>query len=69
MIVGKVPTAWAGWDYLTGQWSDFAQLCNRVWEGQQTDNSVIQIKTLTNTDIASLPDEFVKVYLYNYLAG
>ena len=29
---------------------DFAQLLNRVREGQQTDNDVIQIKALANTD-------------------
>ena len=49
---------------------DFAQLLNRVREGQQTDNDVIQIRTLANTDTATWPDEFVKVYLNkNYLAG
>ena len=42
---------------------DFAQLLNRVREGQQTDNDVIQIKALANTDTATLPDEFVKIYL------
>ena len=42
---------------------DFAQLLNRVRKGQQTDNDVIQIKALANTDTATLPDEFVKVYL------
>ena len=47
---------------------DFAQLLNRVREGQQTDNDVIQIKALANTDTATWPDEFVKVYLNNYLA-
>ena len=47
---------------------DFVQLLNRVWEGQQTDNDVIQIKALANTDTATWPDEFVKVYLSNYLA-
>ena len=48
---------------------DFAQLLNRVREGQQTNNDVIQIKTLANTDTATCSDEFVKVYLNNYLAG
>ena len=48
---------------------DFAQLLNRVRKGQQTDNDVIQIKALANTDTATWPDEFVKVYLNNYLAG
>ena len=40
-----------------------------VWEGHQTDNDVIQIKALANIDTAAWPDEFVKVYLNNYLAG
>ena len=47
----------------------FAQLLNRVWEGQQTNNDVIQIKALANNDFATWPDEFVKVYLDNYSAG
>ena len=36
---------------IVGQSSDpdFAQLLNRVWEGQQTDKDVIQIKALANT--------------------
>ena len=46
---------------------DFAQLLNRVQEGEQTDDDVIQIKTLANTDTTTWPDEFVKVYLNNYL--
>ena len=37
---------------------DFAQLLNRVWEGKQTDNHVIEIKALANTDTATWPDEF-----------
>ena len=44
---------------------DFCELLNRVWEGQQTDNGVIQIKAVANTDTATRPDEFVKVYLNN----
>ena len=48
---------------------DFAQLPHRVQEEQQTDDDVIQIKVLANTNIATWPDEFVKVYLTNYLAG
>ena len=44
---------------------DFAQLLNRVREGQQTNNDVIQIKALANSDLATWPDEFVKVYLNN----
>ena len=48
---------------------DFAQLHNRVREGQQTDNDVNEIKALANTDTATRPDEYVKVHLNNYLAG
>ena len=48
---------------------DFAQLLNRVQEVQQTDDDVIQIKALANTDTATGPDKFVKAYLNNYLAG
>ena len=60
------PDKCAGWDCSAEQWS---RLLNRVREGQQTDNDVIQIKALANTDTATWPDEFVKVYLNNYLAG
>ena len=48
---------------------DFTQLLNRVREGQQSDNDVIQLKALANTNTATWPDEFVKVYLNNHLAG
>ena len=48
---------------------DFAQLLNGVREGQQTNSDVFQIKALANTDTGTWPDEFVKVYLNNYLAG
>ena len=48
---------------------DFGQLLNRVQEGQQASNDVIQIKAFANTDTAKWPDESVKVYLNNYLAG
>ena len=52
-----------------GSGPKFAQLLNSVQEGQKTDNDVIQIKTLANTDTATWSDEFLKVYLENYLAG
>ena len=48
---------------------DFAQLLNRVREGQQTDDDVIQTKALANNDTATWPDKFIKVYLNNYLPG
>ena len=48
---------------------DFSQLLNRVREGKQTDDDVIQIKALANRNISTWIDEFVRVYLNNYLAG
>ena len=47
----------------------FAQLLNRVWEGQQANDDLIQLKGLANTNTATWPDEFVKVYLNKYAAG
>ena len=32
-------------------------------------NDLIQVKALANTDTTTWPNEFVKVYLSNYLAG
>ena len=49
--------------------SDFARLRKKVQEGQQTNNDVIQIKGLANTDTSTWLDEFLKVYLNKYLAG
>ena len=68
MVVGKIPTAWGGWHWQSSE-PDFAQLRNRVCDCQLTNNDVIQIKALANADTATWPDEFVKVYLTNYLAG
>ena len=68
MVVGKISTARAGWDCTEEQYPDFTQLLNRVSEGQQTDNDVTQMKALSNTNIATWLNEFVKVYLNNYLA-
>ena len=48
--------------------SDFAWLCKKVQEGQQTNNDVIQIKGLANTDTSTWFHEFLKVYLNKYLA-
>ena len=42
---------------------------NGAQEGQQTHNDAIQVIALANTDTATWPDEFVKVYLNNFLAG
>ena len=49
--------------------SNFAQLLNRVREGQHTNDDLTQIKPLANTNTATWPDEFVKLYLNNYLPG
>ena len=46
---------------------DFAQLIGFEKISKQDD--VNQIKDLANTDTATWPDEFVKVYLKNYLGG
>lgn len=48
---------------------DFAHLLDRVWEGQHTNNDVTKIKTLADTNTATWFDEFIKLYLNNYLAG
>ena len=42
---------------------DFAQLLNRVQDGQQINNDVIKTKALTNADTAICPDAFVNFYL------
>ena len=48
---------------------DVVRLLNMVPEGQQMNNDLIQVKALANTDTTTWPNEFVKVYLSNYLAG
>ena len=48
---------------------DFAQLLNRLQERQQTIRGVFKVIALANTNIATWPVEFVKVYLYNYLSS
>ena len=48
---------------------DFAHVLNRVREGQHTNDYLTQIKALANTNTATWPDEFLKVYLNNYLPG
>ena len=40
-----------------------------VREDQHTNDDLTQIKALANTNTATCPDEFVKVYLNNSLAG
>ena len=44
-------------------------LPNRVWESQHTNDDITQTNVLANIIAATWPDEFVKVYLNNYLAG
>ena len=48
---------------------DFAQLLNRLQERQQTIRGVFKVIALANTNIATWPVEFVKVYLYYYLSS
>ena len=48
---------------------EFSQLLNRLLEGKQTNMDVIQIEALANTNTSTWPNEFVKLYLNNYLAG
>ena len=49
---------------------EFAQILNRVREGKQTDDDVVQIQSLADTDTSGWPpNEFVKLYLSNYLAN
>ena len=69
MVVGKLKL----YELVKIAWHssnpDFAQLLNKVWEVQQTDHDVIQIKALASTDTATWPYEFLNVYLNSYLAG
>ena len=48
---------------------EFAQMLNIIREGKQTTDDLKQIKNLEHTDTSSWPNEFVKLYLSNYLAG
>ena len=48
---------------------DFVQLLNRVQEGQHTNDDLTQIKVSANTNTTTWPNEFIKVYQSNYLAG
>ena len=47
---------------------DFAQLRNRVQEGQQTNDGVIQVKDLSNINTATWPDEMAKARQNSYVA-
>ena len=60
MVVWKIPITWTGWNRLAEKWSRFCQ---------HTNDDLTQIKVLANTITATWLDEFVKVYLNNYLAG
>ena len=48
---------------------EFAEMLNRIREGNHTDDDVKQIEALANTDTSTWPNEFVKLYLTNNLAG
>ena len=47
---------------------DFAQLRNRVQEGQQTNDGVIQVKDLSTINTATRPDEMAKARQNSYVA-
>ena len=47
---------------------DFAQLRNRVQEGQQTNDGAIQVKDLSNINTATWPDEMAKARQNSYVA-
>ena len=40
MIVGKIPTAWAGWDWENND-PDFAQVLHRIQECHQTNSAMV----------------------------
>ena len=42
---------------------EFAQMLNRIREGEQTDDDLKQLNDLEHTDTSSWPNEFVKLYL------
>ena len=44
---------------------EFAQLLNRIREGKQTDDDLMQIKALGDTDTSDWPNEYVKLYITN----
>ena len=48
---------------------EFAEILNRVREGEQTDADITEIKALERTDTTMWPNGFTKVYLTNQLAN
>ena len=48
---------------------EFAEILSRIREGEHTDDDVSKIKDLAYTDTSNWPDQYVKLYLTNYLAG
>ena len=48
---------------------EYASILSRIREGTQTDDDLDQIMDLANTDTTHWPNEYVKLYLTNYLAG
>ena len=59
--MGKIPTAWAGWDWQSSN-PDFTQLFNKVREVQPTNDNMVQIIALANANTATRSHEFVNVY-------
>ena len=48
---------------------EFAEMLNRIRIGNQTNDDVMKIQALADTDTSDWPNEFVKLYLTNRLAG
>ena len=47
----------------------FASILSRIREGNHTDDDMDKIKALEDTDTLDWPNEYVKLFLTNYLAG
>ena len=48
---------------------EFANLLSRVREDEHTDEDLAIIKSLADTDTSAWPEQYVKLFLTNYLAG
>jgi hypothetical protein len=47
---------------------EFAEMLARLREGNQTDSDIGQMRSLSQTDVSSWPQEYVKLFLTNHLA-
>ena len=55
MFVGKIPTAWGGWDYRAEHWAKFYSM---IW---WKNDDMIQVKALLDTSTTVWLDELVKI--------